>query len=333
MLLLNCRARSPGKTVALRADIDALPIQDEIDKPYRSQNPGNCHACGHDGHMAMLLAMARVFVDMKTELKGSIRFLFQPSEEKFPGGAERMIADGAMDGVDYVLGTHVWQPFESGVAGICTGKMMASPDEFTITVQGQGGHGSMPQDTVSALTAGAQIVCLLNTIVGSAVDPMDPAVLSLGMFRSGDVFNIIPDSAVIKGTIRTFDQKVRTRVWDRFDDVCEGICRATGATYTVEKTLGYPPVINHPEVAAIVTEAGRETVGASMVREVSPSMGGEDFSYYQQKAPGMFLFLGVGNPDVQASYPQHHPRYDMDESALIKGVEIMVRSALKLQAK
>lgn len=323
----------PGKTIALRADIDALPIQDEIDKPYKSQNPGKCHACGHDGHMAMLLTMSKVFVDMQAELKGNVRFLFQPSEERFPGGAERMIADGAMDGVDYVLGTHVWQPFEAGVVGICSGKMMAAPDEFTISVQGKGGHGSMPQDTVSALATGAQIVCLLNTVAGCSVDPLDPVVLSVGMFRSGDVFNIIPDSAVIKGTIRTFDQATRMRVWGRLDEVCNGVCQAIGATYTVEKTFGYPPVINNSEVAAIVAAAGRETAEASLVREVRPSMGGEDFSYYLQKAPGMFLFLGVGNPALQASYPQHHPKYDMDESVLIKGVEIMVRAAMKLQEK
>ena len=323
----------PGKTVALRADIDALPLQDEIEQPYRSKIAGKCHACGHDGHMAMLLTMAKVFVDLQPVLPGNIRLIFQPSEEKFPGGAEFMIADGAMDGVDFVLGTHLWQPLAAGVVGIAYGRMMAAPDEFTINIQGKGGHGSMPQDTICALTTGAEIVCMLNSIVGRSVDPIESAVVSLGMFRSGEVFNITPDSAVIKGTIRSFDQKIRMRVWDRLDQICNGVCQAMGATYTLDKIFGYPPVINNPEVAAVVAEAGRESTDPAMVQEIRPCMGAEDFSYYLQKAPGMFLFLGIGNPATGAAFSHHHPKFDMDESALITGVEVMVRAALKLKAK
>ena len=332
-VIADLKGKLPGKTVALRADIDALPLQDEIDKPYRSQNAGKCLACGHDGHVAMLLAMAGVFVDLQADLQGSVRFLFQPSEERFPGGAEAMIADGAMDGVDFVLGTHLWQPLPAGTLGISYGRLMAAPDEFTITVQGKGGHGSMPQDTVCALTAGAEIVCMLNTIVGRAVDPLESAVVSLGMFRAGEVFNITPDIAVIKGTIRSFDPKIRARVWERFDAVCSGVCQATEATCTVEKIFGYPPVINDPDVAAVVAESGRETTDPSMVKEIPACMGAEDFSYYQQKAPGMFLFLGIGNSEKGAAFPHHHPKFDMDESVLITGVEVMARAALKLQAR
>ena len=323
----------PGKTVALRADIDALPLQDEITQPYRSKVAGKCHACGHDGHMAMLLTMAKVFVDLQPVLPGNIRLLFQPTEEKFPGGAEAMIADGAMDGVDFVLGTHVWQTLAAGVVGIAYGRMMAAPDEFTINIQGKGGHGSMPQDTNSALTTGAEIACMLNAIVAQAVDPIESAVLTIGMFRSGEVFNIIPDNAVIKGTIRSFDQKVRMRVWERVDQICNGVCQAMGATYTLDKIFGYPPVINNREVAAVVAEAGRESTDPAMVQEIRPVMGAEDFSYYLHKAPGMFLFLGIGNPATGAAFPHHHPKFDMDESALITGVEVMVRAALKLKAK
>lgn len=323
----------PGKTVALRADIDALPLQDEIDKPYRSQNPGVCHACGHDGHTAMLLTMAKVFSELKQDIRGSVRFLFQPSEEQFPGGAESMIADGAMDGVDFVLGTHLWQPVEAGVVGVIYDRVMAAPDQFTITVQGKGGHGSMPQDTICALSTGAQLVCVLNTIVGRNVNPLDSTALSLGAFHSGEVFNITPDTAVIKGTIRSFNQVARMRIWERLDEACAGVCQAMGASYTIEKVFGYPPVINNPDIAAVVAEAGRETVGAEMVKEVSPSMGGEDFSYYMQKAPGMFLYLGIGNPAKDASFPHHHPKFDMDEDALPIGVEVMVRATFKLLAR
>ncbi len=332
-VIAEIKGAFPGKTVALRADIDALPLQDEIDKPYRSQIPGKCHACGHDGHMAMLLAMARVFADLREELHGNVRFLFQPSEERFPGGAEIMIADGAMDGVDFVLGTHLWQPLDAGVVGISYGRLMAAPDEFTITVQGKGGHGSMPHDTVCALSTAAEIVCMLNTIVGRSINPLESSVVSLGMFQSGKVFNITPDIAVLKGTIRSFDEKVRMRTWDRLDEICSGVCQAMGATHTVEKIFGYPPVINNPEVAAVVAEAGRESTDPAMVREVPACMGAEDFSYYLQKAPGMFLFLGIGNPDKDASFSHHHPKFDMDESALITGVEVMVRATLKLKAK
>ena len=210
---------------------------------------------------------------------------------------------------------------------------MAAPDEFTLRIQGKGGHGSMPQDTVCALTTGAQIVCLLNSIVGRSIDPLESAVVSLGMFRSGEVFNITPDSAEIKGTIRSFDEKVRKRAWESFVEICNGVCQAMGATYTVDKIFGYPPVINNPDVAAVVATAGRETTAAAKVREIPACMGAEDFSFYQQKAPGMFLFLGVGNPEKEASFPHHHPKFDIDESALITGVEVMVRATLKLQAR
>ena len=191
----------------------------------------------------------------------------------------------------------------------------------------------MPQDTICALTTGAEIVCMLNAIVGRSIDPIESAVVSLGMFRSGEVFNITPDSAVIKGTIRSFDQKIRMRVWDRLDQICNGVCQAMGATYTLDKIFGYPPVINNPEVAAVVAEAGRESTDPAMVQEIRPCMGAEDFSYYLQKAPGMFLFLGIGNSATGAAFSHHHPRFDMDESALITGVEVMVRAALKLKEK
>lgn len=321
---------SPGKMVALRADMDALPILDGKAVSYRSRNAGVCHACGHDGHMAMLLGEARVLTEMRRTLAGTVRFVFQPSEEKFPSGALAMIAEGAMTGVDHVLGVHLWQPLESGVAGISRGVLMASPDEFTITVKGMGGHGSMPQDTVCALSTGAQIVCAMNTIVGRSLDPLESAVISPGLFRSGEVFNVTPAEAVIKGTIRSFNERVRARVWDRLAEICDGICRAAGATYSLEKMLGHPPVINHGGVAAIVAEAAAETVGVDRVREISPVMGGEDFAYFLQQAPGMFLFLGIGQTDPGGTFPHHHPQFDIDEAVLTTGVEILARSTCKL---
>lgn len=330
-VIAEIKGAHPGKTVALRADIDALPLSDEIDKPYQSKIPGACHACGHDAHTAMLLAEARVLCQLKEEMRGNIRLLFQPAEEKFPGGARAMIVEGAMDGVDYILGTHVWQLLSAGMIGVSYNRVMAAPDQFSIVVQGKGGHGSMPQDTICALSTAAQIVCSMNAIVGRNVNPLEPAVVSFGMINAGKVFNITPDTATLIGTVRSFDQGVRMRVWERIDQICDGICQSMGATYTIEKIFGYPPVINTPEVAAVVAEAGRETSGNEKVVEIGPSMGGEDFSYYLEKAPGMFLYLGIGNPEKGASFPHHHPKFDIDEDALIVGVETMVRAALKLQ--
>ncbi|MCX7781346.1 MAG: amidohydrolase [Negativicutes bacterium] len=331
-VIAEIRGARPGKTVAIRADIDALPIQDEIEQPYRSRISGRCHACGHDAHTAMALGVAKSLNTMRENITGNIRLLFQPSEEKFPGGALAMIEDGAMDGVDAVFGAHVWQPFAAGTAGISYGRTMASPDEYTITIQGKGGHGSMPQQTVDPLLVGAQIVLALKTIVGANVDPLEQAVVSLGMFKAGEVFNIIPDTAVLKGTVRTFDHAVRMSIFDRIEQIVRGMCAANGATYTFDKFLGYPPVINDPNIAAIAAAAAGETLGKAAVFEMKPVMGGEDFSYYQQKAPGAFLFIGVGNKEKGLIHPHHHPKFDIDETALVYGCEIMARTALKLLA-
>lgn len=323
----------PGPTVAIRADIDALPIQDEIDQPYRSENDGLCHACGHDGHTAMLLGIARVFRAMRTELAGNIRLLFQPSEERFPGGAEAMIAAGALQGVTAVIGAHLWQPLAAGTMGITYGPMMASPDEFTITIQGRGGHGSMPQQTIDPIYVGAQIVLALKTITGSQISANELAVLSLGAFKAGEVFNIIPDSAVLQGSVRTFSPAVRETIFACIEQICSGICAASGAAYTLENCNGYPPVINDPRLAGIVALAGKAVLGDSQVIEICPVMGAEDFSRYQEQVPGCFLFIGIGNQEKGIVYPHHHPKFDMDEQALAQGVEIMAGAALRLLAE
>lgn len=324
---------APGRTVAIRADIDALNIQDQCGKPWQSQNPGVCHACGHDGHTAMLLGTAKVLSELRREFTGTVRFLFQPTEERFPGGAMDMIKDGAVDGVDAIIGGHLWQPLRVGTIGLTYGRLMAAPDEFTITVQGRGGHGSMPEQTVDPILTGAQIVLALNTIVSRNIDPREPVVLSLGVFQSGDVFNVIPDTALIKGTVRSFDKELRLSIFARIEQIAQGICATTGATYSFDKYLGYPPVINNADVAQVLAEAGREALGEQGVLEVSPFMGGEDFSYYLEKVPGAFMFIGDSNVEKGINYPQHHPKYDIDEDALANGMETMTRAALKLLKK
>ncbi|WP_188398006.1 M20 family metallopeptidase [Sporomusa sp. GT1] len=319
-----------GRTVAIRADIDALPIQDEIEQPYCSQNAGCCHACGHDGHIAMLLGSAKVFSSIKDELAGNIRLLFQPSEESFPGGALAMIDEGVLDKVDTIIGAHLWQPLAVGTMGITYGPMMASPDQFTITIKGRGGHGSMPHQTIDPLYVGAQIVLALKTITGNQVNAKELAVLSIGMFKSGDAFNIIPDTAILQGTVRTFAQNIREIIFANIDRICNGICAAAGAAYTLESLYGFPPVINNPQVAQVVATVGEKVLGKTAVIELSPAMVGEDFAYYQQQVPGCFMFIGVGNEAKGLVYPHHHPKFDMDERALSHGVEVMVNSALHL---
>jgi len=330
-VVAEIKGKVPGKTIALRCDIDALPIDDETDHIYRSQNQGRCHACGHDAHMAMALGAAKVLSSL--ELTGNVRLLFQPSEERFPGGAEAMAKAGVMNGVFAVIGAHVWQPFTSGTIGISFGRTTASPDEFTLTIQGKGGHGSMPHQAIDPILVGAQIVVALKAIVGTSINPLEQAVVSLGAFRAGEVFNIIPDTAVIKGTVRTFEADVRMNVFDKIEQIASGICQAYGASFELVKLLGYPPVINDPGVARLAYEAAGEVLGEQGVFEMDPVMVGEDFSYFAEKAPGAFIFIGVGNSSKGLVYPHHHPRFDIDEAALAPGVEVLVRTISKLLRK
>jgi len=329
-VIAQLQGNKPGKTIAIRADIDALALVDECGTSYQSKNHGVCHACGHDGHIAMLVGVAKIMVDMQQEIAGNIRFLFQPSEEQFPGGALSMIEEGALVGVDAIIGAHLWQPVQVGTIGIATGRFMASPDEFTITIKGRGGHGSMPHQTIDALVIGAQLTLALQTIVSRNIDPLEQAVVSLGYFKSGETFNIIPDTATLMGTVRSFEPAVRSFIFERIEQITAGICMANGATYEISKTLGFPAVINHADYSKVIGEAGAIVLGKENVMTVNPVMGGEDFSYYLEKVPGAFFFVGVGNAEKGIVYPQHHPKYDIDEDALTYGMEIMATAALML---
>lgn len=326
-VIADINGDKPGKTVALRADIDALELIDRCGKPYQSLNEGVCHACGHDGHTAILLGAARILSELKDSLSGKIRLIFQPSEEVFPGGAVKMIEEGVLKGVDIIFALHLWQPLQVGTIGVSYGAVMASPDEFTINISGRGGHGGMPHQAIDALLTGAQVVNALNTVVSRNIDPLEHAVLSIGVFKSGDMPNVVADSAVIKGTVRTFDEGVRKTIFTRIEQITQGICQAAGAQYSIAKKIGFPPVINDPALARVVAGAACETVGNENVLEVKPSMVAEDFSLYQQKVPGVYIYVGAGNAEKGIIYPQHHPQYDMDEKALAHGVEVFVRMA------
>ncbi len=320
-----------SKRIAIRADIDALPIDDAIDKPYKSRKPNACHACGHDGHTAILLGVAKFFSENIDLLEGSIRLIFQPNEEKVPiGGAKTLINEGVLDGVDAIIGAHLWQPIECGKIGISYDRLMACADEFTINISGRGGHGSMPHQTVDPIITGAQIILALKMITSTSIDPLENSVLSIGLFNAGSAFNIIPDKSVIKGTVRTFSQEVRETIFRRIKEICEGICTSNRAKFTMEPIFGYPSLINHKSIVKVIESSASEVIGEENVLHIKPVMGAEDFSYYLQKIKGAFFFIGAGNVDKGIVYPHHHPKFDIDEDALLVGLKVFIASAINL---
>jgi len=314
-----------GSTVALRADMDALPLAEEGKEAYASTNPGACHACGHDGHMAILMATAQLLAQRKNEFRGKVVFLFQPSEERIPGGARPMIEDGALDGVDAIFGLHLWQTMPTGVVGCVKGAMMATSDEFAVNLIGKGGHGSMPHLSVDPITAAANLVVALNGIVSRSVNPLRPAVLSLGTIHGGVIHNIIPNEVSLTGTVRTFDAQVRDLIEKRIHEVVAGMSAACGTRSELQYTRGYPALINDAGMADLALAVARRTLGEDKVAHIDPVMGDEDFAYYLEKVPGAFLFFGMGDGQ---EFPHHHPRFDIDESALPQATLLMTALAL-----
>lgn len=327
-VIAEIKGNLPGKTVALRADMDALQLNDESGLPFASTNEGVSHGCGHDAHVAVLLGTARVFAQLNGDFPGTIRFLFQPSEEAYDGGARHLIADGALTNVDYVLGNHIWQPQKVGTFGIATGSMMGSPSKFEINIQGRGGHSSMPSDTSNPVLIAADVVKGLNEIVGIHIPFTEKAVLATTMIQSGTAFNIIPDRAVINGSVRTFSEATTNIVEHWINEVCQSAEKKYGCTITVDFTVIFPPVINAKEPTEIVRNAAKELFGEDRVEENPPSPAGEDFSLYQKEVPGTFFFLGTG--DETCKYPHHHPKFMINEGVLVDGVALMTYGAIML---
>lgn len=307
----------PGKTVALRADFDALPIQDEKKVEYKSRVPGVMHACGHDLHTAALLGVAQVLSEVKDEIEGTIVFIHQFAEEQLPGGAKSMIEDGCLDGVDVVYGAHVMSNLPLGQVGVREGHAMAAYDAFEIEIFGKGGHAAMPHVGVDPVVLGSQLVTNLQQIVSRRVDPIKPAVVTVGSINSGQVFNVIPDTAKISGTVRTFDEDVRTQIEKAIGRITRSTCEGAGADSNYTFTRGYPPLWNHPEETKRVKELAKCLVNEGHVIDIPPSMGGEDFAYYVRAVPGTFFVVGGHNPEINAVYPHHHPKFDVDERSML----------------
>jgi amidohydrolase len=315
-----------GKTLALRADMDALPLQEAGKKDYISENPGATHACGHDGHMAILMGVASLLARRKEKFRGRVVFLFQPAEELPPGGAKPMIEEGALDAVDAILGLHLWQLLPTGTVGIVRGAMMAQTANFRIAVMGKGGHGSMPHTAIDPILVGSHLVVNLQSIVSRNVDPLKPAVLSFGTMEGGTVYNIIPGEVRLSGTTRALDSEVLDLMERRLREVTEDTCRAFGAQATIEYEKGYPPLVNDFAMTDFVVGVARRILGEDSVKAIDPVMGGEDFAYYLQRVPGAFFFFGAGDG---MPFPHHHPAFDIDERALPLATWLLASLALE----
>jgi amidohydrolase len=320
----------PGPVLAIRADMDALPVQEENDVPYRSQHPGLMHACGHDGHTAIALGTA-YYLAHQAEFDGIVKIIFQPAEEG-PGGAKPMIEAGVLrqPDVDAIIGLHLWNNLPLGTVGVREGALMAAVETFDCLIQGKGGHGAMPHQTIDSLVVSAQVVNALQTIVSRNVNPLQSAVVTVGSLHAGHTHNVIPARAELKGTVRYFDPSLRQFFQQRVEQVIAGICQSHGANYTLDYCQLYPPVINDRQITALVRSVAETAIEtpAGVVPDCQ-TMGGEDMSFFLQAVPGCYFFLGSANLNRGLSYPHHHPQFDFDETALGLGVELFVRCAEK----
>lgn len=313
-------------TIALRADMDALPIGEEGDKSYVSQIEGVSHACGHDGHMAVLLAAAKWLSEHRREVEPNIVFIFQSSEEASPSGAEALIQQGVLRDVDAIFGMHLWQPLQKGKIGVCSGAMMASLDDFQITIKGKGGHGALPHETIDPIYISSHIIGALQSVVSRRINPLEPVVISVGKMEAGTSYNIIPTEASIYGSIRTLSNETRAGVHREMKKITEGICHSFGANGRLEILGGLPPLINDQNMSEFVKKTIRSVFGTDVLADIGPVMASEDFAFYLQQQKGAFIFVGMGGE--KSSYPHHHPKFDIDEDAIPTAIELFIQLVL-----
>ncbi|MFQ5694158.1 MAG: M20 family metallopeptidase [Nitrospinota bacterium] len=328
------RGAEPGRTIMVRADMDALPLQEENGVSYRSRDDGVMHACGHDGHTAMALMAARILHARRGRIHGNVKFVFQPAEEG-PGGAEPMIKEGVLrdPDVDLAVGVHLWNDLRLGQVGVQSGPIMGSVDRVEITVRGKGGHGAKPQETVDPVVASAQIITALQTLISRERNPLEPAILPIGSIHGGEAFNVIPSEVKLVGTVRTLSEAVWEAMPGRIQRVAEGVAAGFGATAEVKYQRMYQTTQNDPHIAAHVEGLAQELVGPEAVIRHSATMGGEDMSFFLREIPGCFFFIGSANPEKGLKYPHHNPRFDFDEDALGIGIEMLIRSVESLLAE
>lgn len=330
-IVATIAGQQPGPVLAIRADMDALPIQEENEVAYCSRHEGRMHACGHDGHTAIALGTAAYLSQHRADFRGTVKMIFQPAEEG-PGGAKPMIEEGVLRNpdVEAIIGLHLWNNLPVGTIGVRNGPLMAAVECFRCQIFGRGGHGAMPHQTVDSIVLSAQIVNALQTIVARNVNPIDSAVVTVGELHAGTALNVIADTAKMSGTVRYFNPQFDGYFKTRLDSIIGGICQAQGATYELDYWQLYPPVINHPDITDLVRSVALEVLEtpAGVVPDCH-TMGGEDMSFFLQQVPGCYFFLGSANPDLGLAYPHHHPRFDFDETVLPMGVEMFVRCVEK----
>ncbi|MEO8954458.1 MAG: amidohydrolase [Ktedonobacteraceae bacterium] len=329
--LLKGGASQPGaKTIAIRADMDALPIFEMNDIDYRSKVDGKMHACGHDGHTTIALAVADMLSKRRAELNGNVKFIFQPAEETI-GGAEPMVKEGAMDGVDGIIGLHLISDYAVGRVGVRAGTVFASADKFVATVRGKGGHAAMPETAVDPIVTAAYIITALQTLISRETSPFSPTVITVGKLQAGTAFNIIPETAELHGTMRAFSHEHREKMIRRISEVATGVASAMGATCEINFFDGCLPCTNDATMTKLVQKVAVEAVGADNVDEGEEVMttGSDDMAYFLQAVPGCYFIVGANNAEKGASYPHHHPRFNVDEDAMPIGVEVLTRAALE----
>jgi len=322
------RGSQQGATVGIRADMDALPIQELTDVPFKSLNPGVMHACGHDVHISIALGTAMVLTGLEDKIKGNIKFIFQPAEEGPPpgeeGGASLMIKEGVLQepSVGAIFGLHVW-PEDLGKAYFIPGHMMASSDWFQIVIKGKSSHGAQPHKGVDSIALASNIVVSLQSVISRTINPTDPAVLTIGKINGGTRSNIIAEKVILEGTVRTLSDRNRKKIPQLMENIVKGITHSFGADYTFNYRKGPPSLYNHPELAKIMLPTLLKVLGEEHVKELNPQMVAEDFSYYCQEIPGFYFFLGVKNPTQETMAPLHNPYFNPDEESITLGIKIM----------